>query len=144
MKAYNFRFEESDVNTWKLEAKESGESLSSWIRQRCNEACKGPTKAFLSSAKEFTLAPDPYTFVSDAFGPDDNGTVGECLEFSAEDCESTPLKLTVIHESSRTAPELQAEIEKYYHTASSNRLTCMCESCVDYRTRNDIPFGGKK
>jgi hypothetical protein len=31
---------------------------------------------------------------------------------------------------------------KYYHTATSNRLTCMCETCVDYRTRNDIPLGG--
>lgn len=32
----------------------------------------------------------------------------------------------------------------YYHTASSNRLTCMCPSCFDYRTRNDIPIGGFK
>jgi len=28
------------------------------------------------------------------------------------------------------------------HTAKSNRLTCMCASCSDYRRRNDIPLGG--
>jgi hypothetical protein len=28
------------------------------------------------------------------------------------------------------------------HTARSNRLTCMCPSCSDYRAKNDIPLGG--
>lgn len=28
------------------------------------------------------------------------------------------------------------------HTSASNRLTCGCESCTDYRERNDIPWGG--
>lgn len=32
MKAYNFRFDESDVNTWKAEAEKAGQSLSAWIR----------------------------------------------------------------------------------------------------------------
>jgi hypothetical protein len=33
---------------------------------------------------------------------------------------------------------------KYYHTATSNRLTCMCETCTEYRQRHDIPLGGFK
>jgi hypothetical protein len=28
------------------------------------------------------------------------------------------------------------------HTARSNRLTCGCPSCSDYRQKNDIPLGG--
>jgi hypothetical protein len=40
-------------------------------------------------------------------------------------------------------PDL-GKTETYYHTAASNVKTCMCESCVDYRTRNDIPYGGMK
>jgi hypothetical protein len=34
--------------------------------------------------------------------------------------------------------------KQYYHTASSNRHTCLCQSCVNYRTLNDVPFGGFK
>jgi hypothetical protein len=34
--------------------------------------------------------------------------------------------------------------QKYYHTATSNRLTCLCESCSAYRANNDIPLGGFK
>lgn len=28
------------------------------------------------------------------------------------------------------------------HTAESNRLTCLCPSCADYRHKNDLPVGG--
>jgi hypothetical protein len=30
------------------------------------------------------------------------------------------------------------------HTASSNRLTCMCATCSAYRKAHDIPLGGAK
>jgi hypothetical protein len=33
---------------------------------------------------------------------------------------------------------------RFYHTASSNRLNCLCPSCVAYRANNDIPLGGFK
>lgn len=33
---------------------------------------------------------------------------------------------------------------QYYHTGSSNRLTCLCPTCVEYRDRHDIPLGGFK
>ena len=32
--------------------------------------------------------------------------------------------------------------QKYYHMAASNRLTCLCASCVAYRENNAIPAGG--
>ena len=35
MKAYNFRFEESEVNTWRECAVKSGLTLSEWIRKVC-------------------------------------------------------------------------------------------------------------
>jgi hypothetical protein len=28
------------------------------------------------------------------------------------------------------------------HTAYSNRLTCLCRTCVQYRKNNDLPIGG--
>lgn len=40
-------------------------------------------------------------------------------------------------------PDLSAT-ETYYHTASSDRRTCMCDSCVQWRKDNDIPYGGAK
>jgi hypothetical protein len=30
------------------------------------------------------------------------------------------------------------------HTAKSNRLTCMCPTCVEYRRAHSIPLGGFK
>ena len=34
--------------------------------------------------------------------------------------------------------------EKYVHTATSNRLTCRCATCSEYRRVHDIPLGGTK
>lgn len=31
---------------------------------------------------------------------------------------------------------------KHIHTAASNRHTCLCESCMEYRRMNAIPLGG--
>lgn len=38
-------------------------------------------------------------------------------------------------------PDLNAT-ETYYHTATSDWRTCMCESCVKRRADHDIPYGG--
>jgi hypothetical protein len=32
--------------------------------------------------------------------------------------------------------------ETYYHTATSSRFRCLCESCVAYRHDHGIPLGG--
>jgi hypothetical protein len=37
-----------------------------------------------------------------------------------------------------------SKTETYYHTATSHRMTCLCVSCVAYRSNNDIPLGGFK
>ena len=42
MKAYNFRFDESDVNTWRELAKQNNQTLSEWIRCKLAWFAKSP------------------------------------------------------------------------------------------------------
>lgn len=44
------------------------------------------------------------------------------------------MQATAINESNK----------QYYHAATSNRHTCLCPSCTEYRRLNDIPLGGFK
>ena len=62
----------------------------------------------------------------------------KCSEVSASDLEMTTPKRIM------EATAVNPSNAKYYHTASSNRLTCMCETCYSYREKHDIPLGGFK
>jgi len=74
------------------------------------------------------------------------------LEFEEELIKVHPLKHGPI-----TEPDIQSivkknavlarateQLEKFRHTATSNRLTCLCETRANYRLAHDIPFGGFK
>jgi hypothetical protein len=63
--------------------------------------------------------------------------------------ESTPLELDTPKPRKRTKnPPLAdgdpTKTESYYHSATSNRLTCLCVTCTEYRRIHDIPLGGLK
>lgn len=63
--------------------------------------------------------------------------------------ESKPLILTTTQRASITDPKLAKEIADFNsdiftikHTAQSNRLTCRCATCSEYRRVHDLPLGG--
>jgi hypothetical protein len=65
--------------------------------------------------------------------------------------ESKPLILTTTQRASITDPKLAKEIADFNsdiftikHTAQSNRLTCRCATCSEYRRVHDLPLGGLK
>jgi hypothetical protein len=61
---------------------------------------------------------------------------------------STPQELEAPRKRRTKNPPLAdgdpTKTESYYHSATSNRLTCLCVTCTEFRKVHDIPLGGLK
>ena len=117
------RVDREDLERWKREAAAEGRSLSGLIRWRMN----GNVERVVSEAprgdrREKTRTP---------------GRFKAAVDVAHEGIR----KLDAVSSAGPTG-KVSLETTVVRHTAESNRLTCLCATCVDYRHKNDIPLGG--
>jgi hypothetical protein len=62
----------------------------------------------------------------------------EYIELKAEFTDRASITAPELAEQLPSPSESRSEPSLAHHTAASNRFTCMCESCVNWRQRNDI------
>ncbi len=159
MPTVTIRVVESDLKEWITAANLRGLSISEWIRRAClarvgmDAAKHGPgeserdngnetnqnvsraprdssTRRRGTSAGRRSSPPGTYSYPrrvdSVPVSEGNHGRVEAIVSDSVPSVESIPVPV----------------IQKVIHTATSNRLTCLCNTCTLYRKNNSLPIGG--
>jgi hypothetical protein len=159
METVTIRVFETDLIAWKRKSNLRGLSVSEWIRRQCNEAqtiseqVNGPgpesersngsetnqnvsraprdssTRRRVASAGRRSSPPGTYSYPRRV----DSSPVEDGNRGSVETTTAVVVP-SVVAES--------VPVQKVIHTATSNRLTCLCNTCTLYRKNNSLPIGG--
>lgn len=153
MRTVTIRVFDSDFEIWTRAANLCGISVSEWIRRQCNEP-NGRRRVEISQPEEKgngssdhkdVLRPEgtpvPRRRVSvGRRGPTGRGNpAGSNRGTKPLDSASISIFTPEPLGSGDPEPRVDAFV---IHTASSNRLTCLCPTCSEYRKSNAIPLGG--
>ena len=147
MKALLLKLDNDIYNGWKQAATADGLNLSEWIRRQCNTGVLGSayhlaggqngneTNQDLSRAKNGSA---PRRRRTTAGREPARGARGEYRE-----PDSAPASIELVGAVAIPQSEvLPAAVAPVVHTATSNRLTCLCNTCTSYRKTNGLPIGG--
>jgi len=150
MPTVTIRVIDSDLKEWTTAANLRGMSISEWIRRACL------ARVGMDAAKHSTLESEQGNGSSnDKNLSRSNGTTvprrrvaagGRGRSRSASDghraTDIPPVDTGIVGESLASDTPSQSNTIPVIHTAASNRLTCLCNTCTSYRKTNDIPLGG--
>jgi hypothetical protein len=122
-----------DLNRLTERAKREGRVLVAWAREVLMERLECKDFTVESAGRALQMLPT------------------KSLKSLKKQMDSKPLVASFTDRASITDPELAKEIADFNpdifttkHTAQSNRLTCRCATCSEYRRIHDLPLGWLK
>jgi hypothetical protein len=113
-----------DLNRLTARAKREGRVLVAWARETLMSAVRGAVQSHSAQGEPAT----PLASVNKKDSTPEN------VRLPSPELAATT---AAFHSPGRPAP-------KAIHLASSNRLTCLCPTCSEYRRVHDLPLGGLK
>lgn len=143
------RLSDRELSTWILAAEKERVSLSEWIRSCCsrpegndngNETSQNVSRAPRDSStrRRGTSAGRESKRTDRTFrAPQKNSESWGIDSSPASNGDSGAVETT----SAVGIPE-SVPVQRVIHTATSNRLTCLCNTCTLYRKNNSLPIGG--
>lgn len=161
MKSLLLKLDTVVYTSWKAAAVRDGLNVSEWIRLQCNRGV--PLRSASVTGKELD------EFVSQPEGEQSNGSTDnqDVLRTTGDSIPGrrTAAKRRAHSGSVRSAkapsgngtlagagqdsegnlssgPATASSSAVVVHTATSNRLTCLCPTCSEYRRANALPVGG--